>query len=158
MAINHGKPNIEHPHEIHHEASDVSPKPIFYFALGLVVLITLTLISMKSLFRFLDQDTDRSDPQLSGVAAQRPKLPPLPRLETDPVSVRKQFFQNEQALIESYGWVDRKQGIVRVPISRAMELLIERGLPVTAGEEVKTKSEWVSGVERLRNETTAARD
>ena len=129
MATKNGKPD-QSVHENHHEVSDVSAKPIFYFAIGLVVLILLTLISMKSLFNLLDQEADRSDPQLSGVATERPKLPPLPRLETDPVSARKQFFQNQKMLIESYGWVDQKQGVVRIPIKRAMELLVERGLPV----------------------------
>jgi hypothetical protein len=32
-------------------------------------------------------------------------------------------------LLEGYGWVDREAGVVRVPIERAMELLLERGLP-----------------------------
>jgi hypothetical protein len=32
-------------------------------------------------------------------------------------------------LLEGYGWVDREAGVVRLPIERAMELLLERGLP-----------------------------
>jgi hypothetical protein len=140
VATKHG--NLEQiPPESHHEVSDVSARPIFYFAIALVMLIILTLISMKGLFNFLDQEADRSDNQLSGVASERPKLPPLPRLETDPVAVRKQYFQNEKRLIESYGWVDQKQGIVRVPIKRAMELLVERGLPVMDEAEVNTGNE-----------------
>jgi hypothetical protein len=140
VATKHGNHDPILP-ESHHEVSDVSPKPIFFFAMGLVVLILLTLISMKGLFNLLDQDADRSDPQLSGVASERPKLPPLPRLETDPVAARKQYFQNEKMLIESYGWVDQKQGIVRVPIKRAMELLVERGFPVRAEAKVNPSSE-----------------
>lgn len=148
MATKNGKPD-QSVHENHHEVSDVSAKPIFYFAIGLVVLILLTLISMKSLFNLLDQEADRSDPQLSGVATERPKLPPLPRLETDPVSARKQFFQNQKMLIESYGWVDQKQGVVRIPIKRAMELLVERGLPVKKESRENTKNEQPPGQEEL---------
>ena len=60
MATKHG--NLEQiPPESHHEVSDVSARPIFYFAIALVILIILTLISMKGLFNFLDQDADRSD-------------------------------------------------------------------------------------------------
>lgn len=140
MATKHGK--LEQiPPEGHHEVSDVSAKPIFYFAIALVILIILTLLSMKGLFNFLDQEADRSDTQLSGVALERPKLPPLPRLETDPVAVRKQYFQNEKRLIESYGWVDEKQGIVRVPIQRAMEILADRGLPVKDEAKVNPGNE-----------------
>lgn len=140
------------PPDSHHEVSDVSAKPIFYFAMGLVLLIILTLISMKSLFNLLDQDAVRSDPELSGVASERPKLPPLPRLETDPVSARKQFFQNEKKIIESYGWVDQKQGIVRVPVKRAMELLVERGLPVRDEVKVGPRSERAREPEMLEAE------
>lgn len=40
-------------------------------------------------------------------------------------------------LLNSYGWVDREQGVVRIPIDRAMELLIAepRGGAGMAGEE-----------------------
>ena len=36
----------------------------------------------------------------------------------------------EEALATSYGWVNREAGTVRIPVARAMELLLERGLPV----------------------------
>ena len=155
MATKHGK-HDPIPHEIHHEVSDVNARPILFFAIGLVVLIIFTLISMRSLFNLLDQDADRSDTQLSGVASERPKLPPLPRLETDPVSARKQFFQNETMLIESYGWVDQKQGIVRVPIKRAMELLVERGLPVRGEAKVNTRNERSREPEKVEAEKSPA--
>jgi len=35
----------------------------------------------------------------------------------------------EDAALHSYGWVDRRAGIVRIPIDRAMELVAKRGLP-----------------------------
>jgi hypothetical protein len=39
------------------------------------------------------------------------------------------YFQSQQNLLNTYGWIDRQNGIVRLPIDRAMELLLERGLP-----------------------------
>jgi len=36
----------------------------------------------------------------------------------------------EDGLLNSYGWVDEKAGTVRIPIERAMDLLVQRGLPV----------------------------
>lgn len=149
MVTKHGNQD-QIPHESGHEVSDVSARPIFYFAMGLVVLIILALISMKGLFNLLDQEADRSDPQLSGVASERPKLPPLPRLETDPVSARKQFFQKQKMLIESYGWVDQKQGVVRVPITRAIELLVDRGLPVSGEAKANLRSERSREPEKLK--------
>ena len=31
----------------------------------------------------------------------------------------------EEATLKSYGWVDRDHGIVRIPIDRAIDLLVE---------------------------------
>ena len=40
----------------------------------------------------------------------------------------------EDAVLNSYGWVDRQAGIVRIPIARAMELLAQRGIAAAAGD------------------------
>jgi hypothetical protein len=38
-------------------------------------------------------------------------------------------------LLEGYGWVDREAGVVRLPIERAMALVLERGLPTRPAAE-----------------------
>ena len=35
----------------------------------------------------------------------------------------------ETHTLTTYGWVDAQAGIVRIPIDRAMELLVARGMP-----------------------------
>jgi hypothetical protein len=35
----------------------------------------------------------------------------------------------EDASLNSYGWVDKEQGVVHIPIERAMDTVVERGLP-----------------------------
>jgi hypothetical protein len=42
----------------------------------------------------------------------------------------------DEAILNSYGWVDEEAGVVRIPIDRAMELTLERGLP-TRSEEAR---------------------
>jgi hypothetical protein len=37
-------------------------------------------------------------------------------------------YSNQQVL-ETYGWVNRENKTVRIPIERAMEIIAERGLP-----------------------------
>lgn len=41
----------------------------------------------------------------------------------------KQLQATEEANLTTYGWLDRKNGIVHIPIERAMDLLLQRGLP-----------------------------
>ena len=53
-----------------------------------------------------------------------PQLQINPRLELDALRAREAIELN------TYGWIDREAGTLRIPIRRAMELLSERGLPV----------------------------
>jgi hypothetical protein len=55
--------------------------------------------------------------------------PPAPRLQPDPRADLLAQRALEDALLETYGWVDKSRGIVRVPIERAIDVLAERGLP-----------------------------
>jgi hypothetical protein len=41
---------------------------------------------------------------------------------------------HEDELLNNYGWVDQDAEVVRIPIERAMELLLERGLPTRPQE------------------------
>jgi hypothetical protein len=35
----------------------------------------------------------------------------------------------EDTRLQTYGWVDRSAGLVRIPIDQASQLLLEQGLP-----------------------------
>jgi hypothetical protein len=67
-------------------------------------------------------------------ADQQNRLPPEPRLQTNPrrdLIDRKCEGRPSSVL---YGWVDKNAGIVRIPIAEAMKLTVERGLLATNGE------------------------
>ena len=55
---------------------------------------------------------------------------PNPKLEEDERGQLNGIRSNEEKMLYSYGWVDEKAGTVHIPIERAMELLVQRGLPV----------------------------
>ena len=40
-----------------------------------------------------------------------------------------QLTAANEELLDSYGWIDRGQGVARIPVARAMELLAESGSP-----------------------------
>jgi hypothetical protein len=40
--------------------------------------------------------------------------------------------KHEDERLTSYGWVDKNAGRVRIPIDRAMDLVLQRGLPFRA--------------------------
>ena len=60
---------------------------------------------------------------------------PQPPLLVHPGREREKVQAAERTQLETYGWVDRRAGVARVPIERAMQLVVERGLPeVGAGQ------------------------
>ncbi len=65
------------------------------------------------------------------------KEPPEPRLQKTPVADIKAVRKDEDAVIQSYGWVDPDKGIVRIPVDRAMDLVAKEGLPSRAKESGK---------------------
>jgi hypothetical protein len=60
-------------------------------------------------------------------------------LETNERGQFRDFLMNQEDQLNSYGWVDEKAGVARIPIDRAMDLLVQRGVPVyqQSGTEAK---------------------
>lgn len=72
----------------------------------------------------------RRDPAPSPLAeANERRLPPGPRLQDDPSRDMEALRAEEDARLSTYGWIDRGAGIGRIPIDRAIDLILERGLP-----------------------------
>jgi len=40
---------------------------------------------------------------------------------------------HEEQLLHHYTWVDQRAGQVRIPVERAMDLLVQQGLPEVSG-------------------------
>jgi hypothetical protein len=70
----------------------------------------------------------KSDAPLHPMAAEHVQ-PPAPRLQAYPAQELEAYRQAQSRWILEYGWIDRGQGLVHVPIERAMELVLEEGLP-----------------------------
>jgi hypothetical protein len=62
-----------------------------------------------------------------------PSAKPGPHLQIVPATDLNDFRANEETELSTYGWIDRTAGVVRIPVTRAMELLLERGLPTRTG-------------------------
>jgi hypothetical protein len=110
-----------------HEASDVDVRSLAYFGGVLFLVLVLTLISMRWVFFHYAKSQQLGPPPTPFENART--LPPAPRLQVEPRLELEHYRQAQQQMLTSYGWVDRPNGIVRIPIDRAITLLLERGLP-----------------------------
>jgi len=121
---------LQHPGPRGHESSDLSIRAIAAFFIGLTLLIVLVAFAMKWTFdAFVARDVAQ-DPPVSPLAASRPVLPPEPRLEVSPRIEIEALRASEDEVLAGYGWMNEKAGVARIPIERAMDLILERGLPV----------------------------
>jgi hypothetical protein len=115
-----------------YEKSDLTVPPVATFA-GILALV---LVGVLLLIVWMLDFFGARHPKLPAPAATAAPLarsgPREPRLQVDAFRDLKGMRTAEEALLGSYGWVDRQGGTVRIPLARAMELLAERGLPAPA--------------------------
>lgn len=118
-----------------HEKSDVSVRFMAYVVVGLALL---TLGGMAVSWWYLsavEQSEQAARRPLPPLAATLPETPPEPRLQVVPAADLTSVRQREDSVLNTYGWIDRRSGLVRIPIDRAIEVLAERGLPSRAQGE-----------------------
>jgi hypothetical protein len=117
-----------------HEATDAHPPSIIRFAIGLAIVILISLYAMARLVAYYAGHQRQVGPKPSPLVKTR-QVPPFPQLQVSPGADMIQFRAAEDAKLNGYGWVDRQTGIVRIPVDRAMDLLAERGLPTRGLKE-----------------------
>lgn len=140
------------PHSHAHadyERSDIATKGVVYFLIGLAVACLLSYFIVRGLFWYLDHrfeadqkpisplvthaptDTRRIPPQYNGDYEKFLKEGfPAPQLEVNERTELNDERLREENTLSTYDWIDQKAGTVRIPIDRAMELVVQRGMPV----------------------------
>ena len=115
---------------------ELDVRSVGLFGVGLALVMIVVLAALWILLAHWKTRQTARDPRPSPLAeANAPRLPPEPRLQAAPVKDMDELRARETSTLTSYGWVDRTSGIARIPIDRAMQLLLERGLPdVGAGQ------------------------
>src|SRR5208282_4015226 len=67
--------------------------------------------------------------------------PSFPRLQVSPPLDWQAYLARAAPELNTYGWVNRTSGIVRVPIERAIDLVLQAGLPTrTSSNENRVDS------------------
>jgi len=96
--------------------------------LGILVLTLVAMAAMWAMLEWMLVSEERRDPEPPALeAARTPQMPPGPRLQASPEAELETYRAHENALLSSYGWQDREAGTVRIPVGRAMELIVAEG-------------------------------
>jgi len=122
------------------EREDLSPTGVFYFMAGLGVVVVVIYFIVFGMYHMLNTYESAHQPPMSplvtapadtrAVSPEDTQAFPQPRLEESERSQLRQFTEEQDRKLATYNWVDKDKGIVRIPIDRAMDLIVQRGLPV----------------------------
>jgi hypothetical protein len=139
--MNHGHTG----HEVEFEQEDLGTRGIFEFMIGLAVVGVVIYFIIIGMYSWLDKQERKqmttasplvtTEGAISRVVTQADvdktfKDNGAPVLETNERGQFRDFLMNQENQLNSYGWVDEKGGVAHIPIERAMELIVQRGLPV----------------------------
>ena len=151
-----------------YERQDAAPSGILYFLLTLGVATILSLFGLRGLYAYLDHREKARQPAVNPLITNvpadtrhiAPGYPqtafPSPKLEEDERGQLNGIRLNEEKTLYSYGWVDEKAGTIHIPIERAMDLIVERGLPVRPQSAASDNAPTVSAASTKESNKTAA--
>ena len=113
------------PNGAGHEQSEVSVRLIVVSLAFLAVATAIVFVLVIGIFRYF-YDTYSTEETMK---LTQPVVPPEPRIEVAPWEQLQQLRAKEDHIQSTYAWVDKQNGVVRVPIDRAIDLLAAKGLP-----------------------------
>ena len=112
-----------------HEPTTFEIRPLVLFAVGLIVASALIYLVLAQMMRGFTVAERRLESNRPALFADESGQFPGPRLQDSPAADIVRLRRAEAAALHGYSWADRKAGTARIPIDRAMDLLIRKGLP-----------------------------
>jgi hypothetical protein len=113
-----------------HEHRDVTTKAALAIGLGMTLLVASALAATFFVFGYFVPH-EIATPNLSTEAQGFPE----PRLQITPSQDLEMMNEANRQELDSYGWVDRGSGLARIPIQRAMDIVVDQGWQEHAHEE-----------------------
>ena len=140
----HYSPEEMHNDDVAHEHADINISALVWSIVVMFGVVAFTAVLMVFVMKFLEGQAASRDPQLSPLAMPPTTMPrtttaspyfggaPEPRLMVGEPEHLSEVRTAEQEQLHGYGWVDEAAGVGRIPIDKAKELTLERGLAVRA--------------------------
>jgi hypothetical protein len=123
-------PDLNDPRQ-RHEVRDVNIWAIGKVGLGLIITTIASVAIVWGMFAYLRVEYNAQPPE-RGIDVNAMKWPPKPNLQYNVDEARNQaeYRSTEQQTLNGYSWVDQQHTQVKIPISRAIDELVQKGLPV----------------------------
>ena len=122
--------DLEQSRQAGHERTDVNTWAIGKFAIALVLISVGAMGMLLMLFHYLITREGPPPPKAySSLEEAKVKKPAGVQLEETPILDLQRERAAEDKVLNSYGWVDKQEGIARVPIDVAIDMVAQKGLP-----------------------------
>jgi hypothetical protein len=138
---NHGGGMPANP-GINYESRDLGARGIVVFLIVLAISGVFIELLVWGMLRFYNKMTVENNVPSAGMSklygepyAQPVTGPPAlrfpqPALQVDDVADMNKMKAENEEILNSYSWVDKSNGVVRVPIQTAIDQVAQKGLPV----------------------------
>jgi hypothetical protein len=134
--------------DVSFESADIHPATIYWYLGALAVAVILSYVVCIFVLRVTTKiavDYDTPPPAVrQEMGSAYDALPPEPRLQgvpghtEDPQEDLRNKRAADEKANETTGWIDQNAGIAQIPVSDAMKIIAEKGLPgVPASAEKK---------------------
>jgi hypothetical protein len=125
--------------DVSFEPADVHPATIYWYLGALAVAVILSYVVCVFVLRITTKiavDYDTQPPAIrQQMGSAYDALPPEPRLQgvpghpSDPQADLRNKRAADEAANETTGWIDQNAGVAQIPVSEAMKIIAEKGLP-----------------------------
>ena len=114
-----------------YERTDANAGGAFRAGLYMLAMMFVTALLLVPFYRLLARGETAAQPPATEVIESAVSEPfaSFPKLVESEPRVLGEFRAQEDALLTSYGWVEKDKGLVRIPIDEAMRIVAARGLP-----------------------------
>lgn len=103
----------------------INVRGVLWGGAAIVIGIVLVVVAAWLLWRWWGAPSG-AQPYGGPSTGNVPQVAP-PALESAPRQERAQYEAQKRKLLESWQWVDQRQGIARIPIEEAMRIMASQG-------------------------------
>lgn len=125
--------------EVHHEEGDMNVRSVYQFLGWLFGGIAVIYVIVFGIMKWNEARIEKVNQLVTHLQKSKSEqLPPEPRLQlapghaTHPLVEGQNYRDSVAVALNGYSYINKATGDVRIPIERAKELLVQRGLPSRA--------------------------
>ena len=115
------------------ESPEVAARAVVVTALCLVAFVGLSILGARIYY----------DWEIHGPVNIPPTTFAKPRLQINDAADLAKFEKEQKAQIDGYAWVDRSHDIIRIPVDRAMAMVVAKG--TNAYDPIETPAAAANG-------------